>query len=191
MADIPYLQQGSRVVFMISFPLILKRDHVIEVGERYLPCNLNIIMLTFTSHTPSKMAASQITTPLLLFIAASQSLNDSNAKNKKTIGLRSSLKNILHMNIHLRFNSQMQCVVFSIAPLRSCTACSWFNVKRNCSHYLQKVFYSTFINTLSHTCTRTHTNTQRALLKKSVTTHPCLTTIHYPTAADKKLCGHI
>lgn len=68
---------------------------MIKVGERYLPCNLNIIMLTFTSHTPSKMAASQITTPLLLFIAALQSLNGSNAKNKtkkQTIGLRSPFK---------------------------------------------------------------------------------------------------
>lgn len=45
-----------------------------KVGERFLPYNLNIIMLTFSSRTPSQMAASQITTPLLLFIAASQSL---------------------------------------------------------------------------------------------------------------------
>lgn len=79
---------------------------MIKVGERYLPYNLNIIMLTFSRRTQSQMAASQITTPLLLFIEGSQRLKGMITKtmvprSKAKTHSRFTLESFIYNHIYL------------------------------------------------------------------------------------------
>lgn len=140
------------------------------MGERYLPYNPNIKTLTFSSRIPSQMAASQIASLLLLFIAASQSLKGTNTTGPQNKGPRT--QTLLLLLYRLLFWIYAICWGFPHQLLI-------FNVKWNCCHYLLEAF---LLNLHKHT----HTHTQ-ACLRKSVTTHPFHTTNYCPTAAYIKV----
>lgn len=152
----------------LTYPLNTAQGHVIKVGERYVPYNPNIIMLTFffKSVTLSQMAASQITTPLLLFIAASQRLKDKNSsskihiKNILLINTPALLYKVLFTAIRTNAMYTLSRCTLQISFLQAAQSCSRFNSKLDCSPYFLETFCSIPL---------THSYTHRIFLNKTVT----------------------